>query len=354
MGVAGALRRCGTSALLVVALVLVAACGLPKSPPTEYLQPGDFTVHLRHDGRVRRYLVHVPRAVDAQTPRPLVLVLHGAAGDAVENRSWLRLDDVADREGFIAVYPDGTGWFGDYMHMWNSGDCCGTAQWDSVDDVGFLRAVLDDVEGRTPIDATRVYVSGFSNGAMMAYRLAAEASDRIAAFAAVAGASTGELGDDVRTMPLMHVHSLDDPVVPFAGGERNIIPLAYSIPLPAIEDVVRTWALHARCPATPSEAEPRLAAADGPSAGHSARLTTWTPCADGAEIALWRLRGPGHVWPGPPSTFRSLFVGPSTSVIDVREEMWRFFRRFTRPDAVAARSSGLPTARAPIAATPAS
>jgi polyhydroxybutyrate depolymerase len=137
-------------------------------------------VSLQHDGRSRRYLIHVPAHADPSAPRPVVLVLHGAADDAVDNRDWLGLDDMADREGFLAVYPDGTGPFAGRLHMWNSGDCCGSAQWNGVDDVGFLLAVLDDVSERTAVDATRVYATGLSNGAMMAYRLAAEASDRIA------------------------------------------------------------------------------------------------------------------------------------------------------------------------------
>jgi len=304
---------------------------------------GDFTVRLRHDGRSRRYLVHLPSGGQSPAPRPVVLVLHGAAGDAVENRDWLDLDEVADREGFIAVYPDGTGPFGDRLHMWNSGVCCGSAQWETVDDVGFVLAVLDDVALRTPVDATRVYVTGLSNGGMMAYRLAAEASDRIAAIAPVAGARAATLGDRVRAMPVMHVHSVDDPVVPFAGGETPIIPLVYSIPHPAVEDVVHAWAVHAHCPLTPSEARP-ISAVDG----QSATRTTWGPCADGAEVVLWRLSGAGHVWPGSPSTFRSWFIGPSTSVIDVRDEMWRFFRRFARPAAAAAGGAPRrpPTARA--------
>src|SRR5262249_51407591 len=150
------------------------------------------------------------------------------AGDAIENRSWLDLDGVADREGFVTVYPDGTGPFGDRLHMWNSGACCGSAQWAAVDDVGFLLAVMDDVATRTPVDPTRVYVTGLSNGGMMAYRLAAEASDRIAAIAPVAGSRAAVLDDAVRVMPVMHVHSVDDPVVPFAGGETHILPLVYS------------------------------------------------------------------------------------------------------------------------------
>jgi polyhydroxybutyrate depolymerase len=319
----------GTLHVALGALVLLAACALPKSPPEGALPAGDWTVRLRHDGRDRRYLLHVPGDGDPTSPRPVVLVLHGAGEDAVENRTWLGLDAVADREGFIAVYPDGTGPFGDRVHMWNAGACCGLAQWEAVDDVGFLLAVLDDVARRAPVDATRVYVTGFSNGAMMAYRLAAEASDRIAAIAPVAGARAVVLGEAVRSMPVMHVHSVDDPTVPFAGGTTVVFPFVYSIPHPAVEDVVRGWAIHDRCAPSPAQAAAQTAGR------HTAMRTTWAPCDAGAEIVLWRLRGPGHVWPGPAWTFRSWFVGPPTSVIDVREEMWRFFRRFTRPEAAA-------------------
>jgi polyhydroxybutyrate depolymerase len=304
---------------------------MPPNPPDGSLPAGDFTVRLEHDGRTRRYLAHVPRTDDA-SPLPVVLILHGAADGAVENRRWLNLDEVADRERFIAVYPDGTGPLG-RVHMWNSGVCCGSAQWESVDDVGFLLKVLDDVAMRTPVDATRVYVAGISNGGMMAYRLAAEASDRIAAIAPVAGTRAAVLGDDVRAMPVMHVHSVDDPVVPFGGGETTILPFVYSIPHPPVEEVVRAWVLHDRCPEAPS---PILAPLT--SAGHSATRTMWAPCADGVEVVLWRIAGAGHVWPGAPASLRTLFIGPATSVIDIREEMWSFFRRFTRPGAVAAAS----------------
>jgi polyhydroxybutyrate depolymerase len=339
-------RPCVAGRLVVVAFALLAACSLPPRPPDGLVPAGDFTVHLRHDGRSRRYLVHVPPG--AVTPRPVVLVLHGAAGDAVENRTWLGLDAVADREGFVTVYPDGTGPFGDRVHMWNSGACCGSAQWSAVDDVGFLLAVLDDVGARTPVDATRVYVTGLSNGGMMAYRLAAEASDRIAAIAPVAGTREAALGDGVRAMPVMHVHSVDDPVVPFAGGETTIFPLVYSIPHPAVEEVVREWALHDRCPVSPADTTPTLSSIAN---GQSATRSTWGPCADGAEVVLWRLRGSGHVWPGSPSSFRTLFIGPATSVIDVREEMWSFFRRFTRPQAATAGVRALATDGRPSGTT---
>jgi polyhydroxybutyrate depolymerase len=167
---------------------------------------------------------------------------------------------------------------------------------------------------------------------MMAYRLAAEASDRIAAIAPVAGTRTAALGDAVRSMPVMHVHSVDDGLVPFAGGSTTIFPGLYSIPHPSVENVLESWAQHDRCPAVAAETDPWTV--DDWDRQAAAR-TIWGPCADGAEIVLWRLRGAGHVWPGPVSSFRNWFVGPATSVIDVREEMWRFFKRFTRPGATA-------------------
>ena len=340
MGDRGSRRR----ALCVTVLLALAACTQPPRPPDGDLTAGDFTVSLPHDGRDRRYLLHVPAHADPTAPRPVVLVLHGAADDAVDNREWLGLDDLADREGFLAVYPDGTGPFAGRLHMWNSGDCCGSAQWNGVDDVGFLLAVLDDVSERTAVDATRVYATGLSNGAMMAYRLAAEASDRIAAIAPVAGSRTAMLGDGVRPMPVMHVHSVDDGVVPFAGGTTMIFPGLYSIPHPSVENVLAAWAQHDRCPSSAEETDPW--SVDDPDRQAVAR-TIWGPCADGAEIVLWRLRGVGHVWPGTASSFRNWFVGPATSVIDVREEMWRFFRRFTRPEAAgltaAARRADVPS-----------
>jgi polyhydroxybutyrate depolymerase len=190
--------------------------------------------------------------------------------------------------------------------MWNSGDCCGSAQWNGVDDVGFLLAVLDDVSERTTVDATRVYATGLSNGAMMAYRLAAEASDRIAAIAPVAGSRTGgarrRRAHDARHArpqrrrrrgPLRRRYD-DDP-----SG-------VYSIPHPSVENVLQGWAEHDRCPATAEETDPW--SIDDPDRQAVAR-TIWGPCADGAEIVLWRLRGVGHVWPGPESSYRNWFVG---------------------------------------------
>jgi polyhydroxybutyrate depolymerase len=314
-------------------LALLAGCALGTGVPAGGLPPGDHAVALIHDGRTRRYLLHLPPQAARDAALPVVLVFHGAAADAGRNRAWLGLDAYADREGFVVVHPDGTGPLPRHIHMWNAGACCGSAQWGRVDDVGFVLALLDDLATRAPVDAARVYATGFSNGAMLTYRLAAEASERIAAIAPVAGASDVPLDARVRPMPVMHVHSVDDPFVPYGGGTTPIVPFLFSIRHPAVEDVVRAWARHAGCPAEPATDGPLVRPPGGVDAGHAATRLVWQPCAGGTEVMLWRLTGPGHVWPGPPPRYPRWLIGPASGVIDVREEMWRFFRRFTRPEA---------------------
>jgi polyhydroxybutyrate depolymerase len=328
------------TAALFFALVL-AGCGLRTTLPGGVLASGDYRIELAHGGRTRSYLLHVPPQARDNAALPVVVVLHGAADDAARNRAWLGLDPYADREGFVVVYPDGTGPLPRHILTWNAGACCGTAQWRKVDDVGFVVAVLDDVAERTHVDPTRVYATGFSNGGMLAYRLAAEASERFAAIAPVAGTSTVTLDARVHPMPVMHVHSVDDLVVPYRGGTTRIGLLPIAVRHPAVEDVLDAWARHDGCPDEPvTDAVP--APADGDwNPEHTAARLVWHPCSSGAEVVLWRLAGPGHVWPGPPARFPRWLLGPGfvlgapSGVIDVRAEMWRFFSRFSRPEAAA-------------------
>lgn len=97
------------------------------------------------------------------------------------------MDRLADRESFIAVYPNGNGRFGKRLLTWNAGTCCAYLVINNVDDVGFVRALVATLAEKVPIDRRRVYATGLSNGAMMSHRLAAEAADLIAAVAPVAG-----------------------------------------------------------------------------------------------------------------------------------------------------------------------
>src|SRR4051812_43908742 len=148
------------------------------------LTPGDHTRTVEVGGQARPYLLHVPPAHDARRPTPVVLALHPFATNGPMMARISGLSGTADRDGFLVAYPNGTGT--GPMLRWNVGRPAGGGP----DDVGYLAGVLDDVASITNVDRKRVYATGFSNGAMMCYRLASELSDRIAAVAPVAGVMT--------------------------------------------------------------------------------------------------------------------------------------------------------------------
>jgi len=296
------------------------------------LPPGDHDVALTHGGRERSYIVHVPPTTGA--PLPVVLSFHGAGANGHAQQGWVGLDRLADQDGFLAVYPNGTGRFGRFL-FWNAGTCCGYAQDNDVDDVGFTRALLDDLATRVPVDATRVYATGMSNGAMMSYRLALEASDRIAAIAPVGGGMlVASPHAPPRPVPVMHFHSVDDPRAIYGGGVGPLFPFFRRVRHPNIEQVVGEWARYDGCP---SESRVVATRRDGE---HTATEIVYGPCREGSEVVLWKLTGAGHVWPGADARYPRWFLGTPTKVVDASEEMWRFFRRFTRPDAPALAPSG--------------
>lgn len=300
-----------------MAAVLVLARAGTAAP----LAAGDHDVELVHGGRLRTYRVHVPRGRGGA--RAVVVSFHGGASSGPAHQAWSGLDRLADREGFLAVYPDGTGWFRRLL-TWNAGTCCGWAMDHRVDDVGFVLAVLDDVGRRVPVDATRVYAAGMSNGAMMAHRMATDATDRFAAIAAVAGPMCVELFGPTRPIAVMQIHSVDDARAPYDGGVGTRLPFLRRVVHPGAEQSVDWWVRHDRCPRT-ATVTARVA-----SGGHAAEKRVWSPCAGDAEVVLWKLTGPGHVWPGAPRRYPEWLLGPPTSVIDANEDIWRFFRRFRR------------------------
>jgi polyhydroxybutyrate depolymerase len=304
--------------LLAGILVLV---GCAESPGEEAVAPvvvslaeGDHEFALVHDGEARRYLVHVPPGL-AGPPVAVVLSLHGGGGSAEQHQEQAGLDALADREGFVAVYPDGVGRTS--LHTWNAGEyCCGLASRTDVDDVGYLAAVVGDLAARVTFETDRVVVAGHSNGAMMASRAAAERPDLFAAVVAV-GAVAAPEQVPATPVPMMQIHSVDDPRARYEGGEGPPFPGTDSTVVHvAVIETLTAWAGANGCESTPVEAEPTVA-----DNGHTATRVEWTGC-DAAVVHL-RLTGAGHGWPGAP-VGRESVVGPATDVVEASEELWRF------------------------------
>ena len=300
-------------ALAVVAVLAVEAVprGRPAPPPEERT--------LAHGGRPRTYLVH---DFGANGPAPLVIVLHGGGGNAANAVRMTGFDRVAARDRFIAVYPDGTSARpGGRLLTWNAGHCCAAAMDAQVDDVGFVGAVIDALVASGRADASRVYVTGMSNGAMLAHRIGRELSTKVAAIAPVVGAVFGDEPPPGAPVPAFIVTGADDRIVPAAGGPLTVRLLlgrrqaADRDVAPALAQATY-WARHNGC------GEPRR------SETAAFRLSAWTGCRSGAPVLFHSVAGNGHAWPGG-QPGRSGADVPSTA-FDASAEMWAFFKTQVR------------------------
>ena len=184
---------CALVRFVLCGLLAWCAASVAAAEAAPVLPAGSHELQLRHDGRERGFIVHVPKAYRADRPAPLVLALHGGGGSmAVMAKDRLYgLVSQSEASGWIVVFPNGFSRLGGRLATWNAGICCGAARDRGSDDVGFLRAVVAEVQQRVAIDPQRVFATGMSNGGMMSYRLAGEASDIFRAIAAVAGTDSG-------------------------------------------------------------------------------------------------------------------------------------------------------------------
>lgn len=302
-----------------MALLPACATSLPSGQgpkPGTYEQATDF----RFNGLRRTYLVHVPEGYDGSRPIPLLVAIHGAFSSAGEMERITGFSRMADREGFVALYPNGIGLFG-WLRHWNSGHCCAKAREAGIDDVGFLDAVIGEVTARLNIDPERVYVTGHSNGGMMTYRYAAERAGRVAAAAVVAGTIGGKpsaaeqewrVPDPGSPVPIIAFHGTADSNVPYEGGPdfRGRGNTWISADASA-----RFWADRNGCPSAPLTTTLY---------GGRVEVKTWQPCREGSSTRFYRLNGWGHAWPGP--CFKDADGPYPGDEFDAAEIIWDFFK----------------------------
>lgn len=306
------------------------ALATAAAPRTTAPTPNDRTYTLRFGGLVRRYIVHLPPG-PAIAARPVMLALHGGGGSAAQFKSENGLDSVADAHDFLAVYPDGTGPLAGRLLTWNAGtNCCGWAREHAVDDVGFLAAVIDDLARRVPIDRHRIYVTGHSNGAIMAYRLAAERADLVAAIVPVSGAMAVASFHPSQPVAILDLHSVDDPRALYDGGLGPPFPGTTSrVQHAPVMAGLAQWAAANGCRPAPDTTETRRGT--GRNAGQTVTRLAWQGCRPGGTIVHLRFTGVGHGWPG--STARPLMhqlLGPSTTLVNAASAAWAFASQYRR------------------------
>jgi polyhydroxybutyrate depolymerase len=276
----------------------------------------DLTRSVRVGGRSRTYLLHVP-AGSTSEPRPLVLVFHGGASNAAATERLTGFNDLANREDFLVAYPNGSGRLAAVL-TWNAGRCCGYAVENRIDDVAFVRAILDDIGAVARVDAARVYATGISNGGQMSYRLAVDMPDRIAAVAPVAGSLEVEAPAAQTPVSVVHFHGTNDENLPMAGGRgtRGVAGVSFT----SVAASLAPWVKAGGC--KPEPAVERLP--DRARDGTSVERRSYPGCKPGIEVVLYVIEGGGHSWPGRPA--RERLLGVATRQISATEVMWQHFR----------------------------
>jgi polyhydroxybutyrate depolymerase len=271
---------------------------------------------LEWGGCERTYGVHSGLARDG-APRPAVLVLHGGGTNAELAERMSGMSEKADAEGFIAVYPNGSGLRPNANLTWNAGHCCGFAHRQGINDSSFLSELIRVLPERHGADPERIYVTGFSNGAMMAHRLACEAAASVAAMAGVAGTAPLAGLSPARPVAVLMFHGTEDRHALYAGGsgENSLYPRID----PPVHEMALYWARANGCTAIPETDE----------RGRVLR-ETWSGGREGSEVTLYTIRGQGHAWPGGRPGIRYGNIDEPCAEISATDTMWKFFQRHTR------------------------
>lgn len=299
-------------------LVLVLCLGLAPA-----LAAASASRSIRVGGIQRTFLLHVPPSSARSSPAPLVFVLHGGGGTGRQIEPFTGFSTLADRYGFLAVYPDAVD------RNWNDGRSAQSIrpQREGIDDVAFFSAMIDALSQEYAIDPKRIFATGISNGGFMSQLLAARLADRFDAIAAVAAGMAPAVAEEFRPMEPVSVlvmNGTDDPLVPYHGGNvagnrGKTIDNA---------EIIRKWASYDRCADGPAI----VALPDtDPSDGTRVKRTAYSRCARETEVVLYTIEGGGHTWPGGVQYLPQRIIGRVSRDINATQVIWEFFARHPRP-----------------------
>jgi len=301
-------------ALLPLTISLLLSCAHANRPAGR---------SFSHDGLERKYLIYSPPLKSADSgKRPLLFVLHGGGGT---HRGMVRLtkrrfNELADRDGFFVVYPQGID------KSWNDGrtDKISGAHRKGIDDVGFFRALIEHLVFEYPIDSNRIFVTGISNGGLMSFRLGCSLPDKIRGIAPVTAQIPSAIEALCRSesgVSLAVFNGTEDPLVPYNGGQITVFRQQRGEVL-STDETIRIWQNKNRCPSKARATELPGLTADG------TRVTKieYTQCAAASKVVLYRIDGGGHTWPDGRQYLPVRRIGRTSRDINACDEIWEFFR----------------------------
>jgi polyhydroxybutyrate depolymerase len=299
-------------AVVVVCLVCAgqAAQAAGSNPGTKYT--------LVHGEAERSYRLYVPSSIDLRSGEkfPLVIVLHGGGGNGVSASRMSGFSEKAEVEKFIVAYPDGSGKRDrDFLLTWNAEHCCGHAMTSNVDDVGFISRLIDTLIAEKSVDPRRVYVTGMSNGGMMAHRLGIEIPEKIAAIAPVVAGLFGDEGKPHSAVSVVIFNGALDKSVLILGGKtggRSAAAWDGTELKPGVYQET-FWATANECSTKPRKG----------TIGKNVTVTKYS-CPAGVDVMRYVVHDNGHAWPGGEKG-RSAGDEPSES-LNATDVMWAFFK----------------------------
>jgi polyhydroxybutyrate depolymerase len=241
----------------------------------------------------RPYSLTVPAGSDPATALPLVVFLHGYTGNGVfDDLQLAKLRAQVDAKRFIYAQPNGTP-NGRGQRYWNAADGCCAPAGSDVDDVGFLRALIADVQGQHPVDPGRVLLVGYSNGGFMALRMVCEASELVTGVVVIAGSTWSDPArcGSGRPVSLLHVHGTADQTIHYEGSTEEARPPSPIGRYPGARETNARFAARNGCGTTTTTLDPiDIERSD---AAETTRQR-FEGCPRDGEVELWTMAGAGH------------------------------------------------------------
>lgn len=282
---------------------------------------GDQAGWIRSGGMLRRYLIHLPAGATSAAGLPVVLAFHGRLGTAGGMSRLTHLDRIADEHRFVVVYPQG------YRRSWNDGRPSTPAHSAGVNDVAFVAGLIHYLVSTDHVDASRVYATGMSNGAIFTERLGCDLAGLLAGIAPVAGPMPVPVAGSCRPsrpIPVLEIHGTADPLVPYGGGQVHGVTGGV---VRSVAWTVAFWRAADRCQGEPVT----ITLPDTAHDGTGVRVSRGTACASGTQVVLYTVTGGGHTWPGGEQYLPPAIIGPTSRHFDASETIWRFFAKLPHP-----------------------
>ncbi|MEK6795894.1 MAG: PHB depolymerase family esterase [Spirochaetota bacterium] len=279
----------------------------------------------------REYTIYLPTAYDGEKSLPVVIMFHGGGGTSKAAMAETGWDKKAEKEGFIAVFPQATApdptrpaSFRGNSAIWNDGSMRFHAGKDGVDDIAYVNAVIDELLSKFKADPKRICATGFSNGASMTFRTGLELSRRIAAIAPMSGALWITNAPIAEPISLLYIHGTADPMNPINGGvptSAGGIKMGEGKAKPPVKDHIARWAALIECQPSPISTE----------SVNGVTTRKYAQGKGGTAIEWITIDDLGHTWPGGKSLLPASIVGNMTDKMIAVDVIWDYFKRHVKP-----------------------